>query len=424
MFKKVRVGIIGLGTVGSALVKLLKEKQKFIRQNFWLDIEIAKVCDKNPSCRKTAAIYKAPFSQRWKDVVEDSHTDIVVELVGGLGVAYDIIKKAIGVKKAIVTANKALLAEKGKKIFSSIRAKKVPFGMEASVCGGIPIIKSISEEIILAGIRNIYGVLNGTTNYILSTMTKESKDFSPALKQAQKEGLAEANPALDIKGEDSRHKIALLSFLSFGFLPPLKDIKCVGIENIEKLDIQYARELGFTIKLLAVAKKEGRQVELRVQPALIPQEHPLAKTYGAYNAVFINTQKAGNFLFYGLGAGGEATASAVLSDILNISLGRPLPLPPPQKIHLIKPKEVLSRYYIRFQAKDQPGVLAEISKILASFKISIASVTQKQQAKSTFVPIVMLTHKAVEGNVAEALRKIDRLSFIKPPTHLIKIEDI
>ena len=419
-----RIGIIGLGKVGEATVNSLKKYSSLIKKRTSLKIEIRGVCDKRRKKSKIAKKYHLFFTTDPFKLINDSKIDIIVELIGGIEAAKQIIEAALKNKKDVVTANKALLAEFGDKIFSLAYRKKRSVGFEASVCGAIPLIKSISEGLVGCEIRSIFGILNGTTNYILSKMSKERIDFSLALKEAKKKGFVEKNPSLDIEGIDTLHKLCILSYLCFGFWPNLKKIYTEGISKISLLDIIYAQELNYSIKLLAIAKKEGRFLDLRVHPTLVSEEHPLSEVSGSYNAVFLDTLPAGKLLFYGKGAGGEPTSSAIISDIVNLSTFEKKSFREKERVFLKNINNVKLRYYIRFMAQDRPGVLSKISKILASYNISIASVTQKERKRGRIVPIVMLTHEAKEESIRKAIYKIDNLDVIKRPSFIIRIEDI
>jgi homoserine dehydrogenase len=419
-----KIGIIGLGNVGEATVKLLKNAASLINHRASLKIEIKGVCDLKRSKSAIAARYSLPFTSEASKLINDPEIDIIVELMGGIEPAYSYIKESLKKGKNVVTANKALLAEHGRDVFGLAKAKRKAIGFEAAVCAALPLIKSISEGLVGCEVKKIYGILNGTTNYILSRMSKEKIDFSEALKAAQKKGLAEKKAYLDIEGIDSLHKLCILGYLCFGTWLPVKKLYVQGISKINILDILYAEELNYRIKLLAIAKKESNMLDLRVHPALIPMGHPLSEVSSAYNAVYLDTQPAGDLLFYGHGAGGQPTSSAVISDIVSISLNEKGFARKEEKVRLKNIKDIRARYYIRFMAYDMPGVLAKISKILASLKISIASVTQKERQRKKYVPIIMLTHEAKEDSINKALSQIDKLAVIKSPSQIIRIEDL
>ncbi|MBU0694596.1 MAG: homoserine dehydrogenase [Candidatus Omnitrophica bacterium] len=435
-----KIGIIGLGNVGEETVRSLRKHSSLITQRTSLKIEIRGLCDKKKEKSKIASKFSLPFTSSAFELINDPQIDIIVELMGGITPARTFIIEALKKGKNVVTANKALLAEYGEDIFAVAKEKGKVVGFEASVCGAIPLIKSISAGLVSCEIKKLYGILNGTTNYILYKMGKEKIDFFSALREAQNKGLAEKRPFLDIEGIDSLHKLCILSYLCFGVWPSHKSVYTEGISKISLLDIFYTQELNYRIKLLAIAKKEKNILDLRVHPTLIPVGHPLAETPSIYNAVYLDTHPAGELLFYGEGAGGISTSSSVISDIVGIALNSFTPpfyqgsqvysvnekgaLKRKQEIVFQSIKDVKTRYYIRFIAQDEPGVLTKVSKILASLNISIASVTQKERKKGKFVPIVMITHQAGEGNIRRALCKIDKLSVIKSPSQVIRIEDL
>jgi homoserine dehydrogenase len=419
-----RIGIIGLGTVGEAVLKSLIKYSSIISQRTSLKIEVRKTCDIDKSKRSIAGKLGFYFTKDPLELINDPQIDIIVELVGGIEPAKTFILESLKKGKDVVTANKALLATSGKEIFSLAERKNKCVGFEASVCGAIPIIKSISEGLIGCEVKTIYGILNGTTNYILYKMRKEQIDFNSALKETKERGLVERNSRLDIEGIDALHKLCILSYLCYGVWPSLKQVFTEGISRISLLDILYAEEMDYCIKLLAVAKKKEGQLDLRVHPTLVSLEHPLSHISLAYNAVYLNTLPAGELLFFGEGAGGVPTSSAVISDIVSIASGNKAFLRKESRIKIKNIKNVKSRYYIRFMAQDSPGVLADVSRILASFNISIASVSQKEQKEGKFVPVVIITHEAKEDSIRRAIIKIDSLKKVKKPSQIIRIEDL
>jgi len=418
-----RVGIIGLGTVGEAVLKSWKKYSSLIRRRTSLKVEIVGVCDARKDKGELAAAFSLPFTTDPYALINDPQIDMIVELVGGVEPARAFILAALANGKNVVTANKALLAKCGSEIFEKAREKNRAVGFEASVCGAIPLIKGVSDGLVSCEVREIYGILNGTTNYILYKMGKERVDFQTALRQAQSKGLAEKKPDLDINGTDAAHKLCILSYLCFGILPPADEVYTEGIAGISLLDIIYAEELNYRIKLLAIAKKIKGVLDLRVHPTLISMEHPLSEVSLAYNAVYLDTRPAGDLLFYGPGAGGAPTSSAVLADIVNLPEESRQSVRQKEEVSLQAIKETKSQYYLRFMAHDSPGVLAQISKILASLNISIAFVTQKETQKGKFVPIVMILQEAKEDSVMKALAHIDEVSVIKRPSQVIRIED-
>ncbi|MFA6281812.1 MAG: homoserine dehydrogenase [Candidatus Omnitrophota bacterium] len=418
-----KIGLIGLGNVGAATLKSIADHSSLINRRTSVKIEVKLACDLRKGKGKIAAKYGVPFTTDVYKLINDPQIDTIVELIGGIEPAFSFIKEALNKGKNIVTANKALLAEHGKELFSLAHRKGKNIGFEASVCGAIPLIKSISEGLVACEIKKIYGILNGTTNYILYKMASDKIDFSVALRKAQKKGFAERKPHFDISGIDTLNKLCILSYLCFGVWPSLKRVYAEGISKINMLDIICAEELNYRVKLLAIAKRKGDSLDLRVHPTLVPIGHPLSEVSYAYNAVYLDTQPAGDLLFYGRGAGGLPTSSAVISDIVSMSLSSKISERKKENIKLKNIKSVRSRYYIRFMAHDEPGVLAKVSKILASQHISIASVTQKEKLRRKYVPVIMITHEAKEADMQKALGKIDQLSCIKSPSQTIRIED-
>lgn len=428
--QKIRVGLIGFGTVGAGVVKELKTKRDYIRGRYNLDISLVKVCDKDIRSKRNVKINKSLLTRNAYEIIDNPDIDIVVELIGGVEAAKEFILAALKNKKHVVTANKALLSVAKRQLFQVAERNGVQLRFEASVCGGIPIIKVLREGLAGNRIQSIYAIVNGTCNYILYEMEEKEIDFATALKQAQKMGYAERNPTLDIKGHDSAHKLAILASLCFGTDVRPEHIYTEGITDISADDIRYASGFGYTIKLLAIAKKINRELELRVHPTLVPRRHPLASVRSNFNAVSIEADMVGETLFYGQGSGSRPAASAVISDIIDISNGiknekqdRFPVIVFDKQVDKIKPKkDFYCSYYIRFSAIDKPGVLAAIAKILASYNISIATVNQKAKKEQEVVPIVMLTHKAKESSLAKALKKIDALDVIKKKSVVIRSE--
>ena len=427
--KKINVGIIGFGTIGSGVVKALKSKRIFLGEKSGVDINIVRICDKDIKAKRPIKVAKSLLTKSITKVLYDPKIDIVVELVGGIHPAKDIILEALRKGKHVVTANKALLSEDGHEIFSLANRLGLCVGFEASVGGGIPIIKALGEGFAANRFDLIYGIINGTSNFILTKMAEEGLDFKEALGLAQKNGYAERDPHLDISGIDSAHKLSILSLLGFGITARSSEIYAEGIVDIEPGDIEYAKGYGYAIKLLAIAKRSGNELEMRVHPTLIPAKHLLSNVNGVYNAIFVKGDLVGENLFYGQGAGAEPTSSAVISDIIAISkrvarcpkVGEYITFR--KDVERVKNMDdVKTRYYIRFSAIDKPGVLAKISGILAKYKISIASVTQKEKKISNIVPIVMMTHDAIERDMAKALKEIDALDIIKKKSVRIRVE--
>ncbi|MCK9595471.1 MAG: homoserine dehydrogenase, partial [Candidatus Omnitrophica bacterium] len=390
------------------------------------------ICDKDTVSKRNVSVDKTLLTTNPKDILNDPQIDIVVELVGGVHPAKEFITEAIKRGKNIVTANKALLSQDGKELFTLARESSKSIYFEASVGGGIPIIKSLREGLVANKFNSVFGIVNGTANYILSSMSRENCTFAEALRQAKAKGFAEKDPTLDVEGIDSAHKLILLTYLCFGKMVSLNDIFIEGISRVSLADINYAKELGFTIKLLAIAKRETDSLEVRVHPTLVPDTHLLASVNDVFNAIHVSSDLAGELLFYGPGAGQLSAASAVVSDLVDLTqdikagMFRPtLNIIDDKTINkLRKIDEFESRYYIRFIALDKPGVLAQISGVLAKFGISIASVTQKERRKTHSVPIVMIIHEAKEKNLRTALGIIDKLNLIQEKSIAIRIEDL
>jgi homoserine dehydrogenase len=426
--KKVVVGIIGFGTVGSGTVKVLLKNRKVLKKRLGFDIKLKYVADLDLKTDRGVRLPKGVLIKDALRVINDPEVDIVVELIGGMGPAKDLIIKSIRQGKHVVTANKALLAVKGNEIFQEASANDVKVGFEASVAGGIPIIKVIRESLIANNILSVYGIINGTANYILSKMTNEGGEFKEALKEAQALGYAEADPTFDVEGVDAAHKLALLSSVSFGMPLSFDRVYTEGISGISSMDIQFAGELGYKIKLLAITKCKGSEVEMRVHPTMLPVDALISKVDGVFNAVFVRGDAVGDTLYYGRGAGDMPTASAVVADIADIA--RSITLEANDSSEFIrdtsmkvkKIDDVRSRYYFRVSALDKPGVLSRISGILGENDISIASVLQKGRKLGKAVPVVMLTHIAREKDIRRALKKIDRLSIVDGKTKYIRIE--
>jgi len=430
MSRKINIGVIGFGTIGSAVVKLLLGKRKLFRDRTGIDLNLSLVCDKDMRSKRDVNVPRKMFTKDINKIIHDPDIDVVVELIGGVHPAKEIVIKSLESGKHVVTANKLLLAMHGEEIFKKAEMLDKHILFEASVAGGVPIIKSIREGMISNTFYSIMGILNGTSNYILTQMSKEGASFKAALKEAQSKGYAESNPSFDIKGLDSAHKLAILSYLAFGKRVKMKDIYVEGIENISPVDIKYAKDLGYAVKLLAIAKREGKELTAKVHPALIPKHYLLSSVSGVYNAIFINADLVGKQVFYGQGAGKLPTASAILSDIIDIShsilYGRKsFKVVTSKRVEIKNIKkmgEIVTRYYLHFSAIDTPGVLANIADILGDYGISIASVVQKERREEHVVPIVMLTHDAKEKNMQMALKRINKLSTIKRKTVLIRLE--
>ena len=429
--KEVKVAIIGFGTVGAGVAENILKNGEVIAKRTGVKLVLTRIADLDITTDRGVAVPKELLTTNAAEAIESA--DIVVELIGGTTIAKKFILDAIKAGKHVVTANKALLAMHGEEIFDAAEQAGVDVCYEASVAGGIPIIKALREGLVSNRINRIYGIMNGTCNYILTRMENEGADFDTVLADAQKLGYAEANPSLDIDGFDTAHKTSILASLAFGRWFGMDPVHVEGIRGLELADLQYADELGYRIKLLAIIKLIDDKVQMRVHPTLIPKSTLLAGISDVFNGVMVEGDTVGQTLFYGRGAGRSATASAVVADItdvaLNIACGsvRRIPAFRPGELfrEVASIDEASSRYYLRFMVKDCPGVLASITQILAEKSISISSVIQHERRDADgVVPLVILTHKAVEKEIRSALGEIDTLSINHSPVKLMRIEDI
>ncbi len=434
MGRDVRLGLIGFGTIGTGVIKLLQRQQAQIRARLGCRLTLARIADIDLRRDRGVRVDRKLLTSDAAALLDDPTIDIVIELMGGYEPARRFVLRAIRNGKSVVTANKALLAVHGAEIFAAAERSGVDIGYEASVGGGIPIIRTLREG--LAGDRNraIYGIVNGTSNYILSTMTQQGGEFAAVLGEAQKQGLAEADPTYDVDGIDAAHKLALLIQLAFGTTAHFPDVPVEGIRHVSQRDIGFAREFGYVIKLLAIAKQDGEAIEARVHPTMVPSQHLLADVNGAYNAIFVQGEALGATMYFGLGAGMMPTATAILADLMEVARNlltgsrgciAPLgyPLAQQRRVPLKSMDDLVSEYYLRFMVVDRPGVLAKISGILGRHQISIASVIQREREHGASVPIVIRTHEARERDLRRALQQIDRLAVVRAKSVLIRIED-
>ncbi|MGV8075526.1 MAG: homoserine dehydrogenase [Syntrophobacteraceae bacterium] len=428
------IGLIGWGTVGCGVIQVLRENADIITKRVGIPLQLKRVADIELDRPRPVSVSYEMLTSRAEDILEDPEIDIVVELIGGLGAASTFITKALENKKHVVTANKLLLAHSGTELFRIAGQNNRSIAFEASVAGGIPLIKALREGLAGNRIETLFGILNGTSNYILTRMTENGLSFDDALREAQDKGYAEANPVFDIEGIDTAHKLAIAGAIAFGTPIQLEQVYTEGISAIDPIDIRFAEEFGYQLKLLAIARNADGGLEMRVHPTLIPNSHVLASVKGAYNAVHIRGNAVGDIMLYGLGAGMLPTGSAVVSDLIDLArdiLGNtPTRIPPLgfqkeglQEIPLRPMEEVTTGYYFRFSVVDRPGVLSKISGILGDYQISISAVIQKGRRTEGAVPIVMLTHEAIESNVRKALAELDRLDVVQGPTRLIRIEN-
>jgi homoserine dehydrogenase len=438
--QQVNLGMIGGGTVGSGVFHALQQNGGLLSSRIGVNIAVRKVAVKALGEPRPYEISRALMTTDWKEVVNDPDVHIVSELIGGTTLAREIILSALKLGKPVITANKALLSAHGEELFAAAKKHGANLYYEASVCGGIPIIKSLREGFVGNHINALYGIVNGTCNYILTRMKLEGADFAAVLADAQKLGYAETPPDLDIDGHDAAHKTGILASLAHGFWVNPKKIHVEGIRHISALDIKFAGELGYTIKLLGIVKKaeSGKReaekkcgVQVSVYPTLVPNSHVLASVNGVFNAVFVRGDIVGDSLFYGRGAGKDATASAVLSDLADAALDlkfsskhRLPPFVPHECSGAVVPVEdVVSQYFVRLNVVDRPGTLAKIATIFGAAKIGISSVIQPEGHEGAGVPLIFMLHYATNGAVIGALRKIGKLPVIKGSPVMIRVEN-
>jgi len=427
-----RIGLLGLGTVGTGTTRILLESKPSLKQKTGLDIRLHRIAERDTARHNLSGLSKKVFTVDANDVLQDPDIDIVVEVIGGIEPARTFILEALQNGKAVVTANKALLAKHGKELFKTALKHRTSIGFEASVCGGVPVIGAIRDGLVANRIETIHGILNGTSNYILMRMIEEQAPYESALKEAQEKGYAEADPTLDVGGGDTAHKLVLLCSLAFHAMFSLSDVHIEGIAGLDLTDVRYASELGYTVKLLAVAKRGALNgLEMRVHPALLPVSHPLASVRDVNNAVLARGDAVGDVMFYGKGAGMMPTGSAIVADILDAARGSASKTftklqffqKPHSDLPVIPMAEVRSRYYVRFTVEDRPGVMGRVAAVLGEHGVSIASVIQKEPQATGDVPIVMLTHETRERSFRNAVTEIEKLESTRGPSRYLRVED-
>ncbi|MFH1826361.1 MAG: homoserine dehydrogenase [bacterium] len=412
--KKINIGIIGLGNIGSALIDVLRKNQAEITKQSGVEIKVKKVCD----IKKRPTPYY--YSKDAFELINDPSIDLIVEVIGGVQPALKFILAALRAKKHVVTSNKEVIAKHLKEILAMARKNKVQVMFEAAVGGGIPIIQPLREELSGSGLTAVFGIVNGTTNYILTKMSREGMEFSQALKQAQAKGYAEPDPTNDIKGYDAAYKAAILAAVAFGIEVDWRAVHCEGITKISQEDIQYAAKIGYVIKLLAVARIIDHKLDVRVHPALVRNSHPLAGVSNNLNAIYVKGGAVGELMFEGQGAGGGPTASALISDIVVLGRGKKLNQIQQKKIKIINPGEICDRYYLRLNVADRPGVLAKISKAFAGKKVSISTVVQLE-TDGKDATLVITVHETPGKNLLSALNIIKKLAVVKKVCNVIRI---
>ncbi|HLF18542.1 MAG TPA: homoserine dehydrogenase [Candidatus Omnitrophota bacterium] len=427
---KITIGLIGYGVVGSGVVKLLNKRKKYIRDKFQTECHIRTLCDRSIDKKDTSILENCKLTNDYREIINDPDINVVLELIGGLQPARQIVEESLKKGKHVVTANKELIANCGKELFQLAKTQGRHLYFESSVGAGMPIIQMLTEGLAGNTFYKLYGIINGTCNFILTEMSKKNLTFAQALEEAQRRGYAESNPTLDISGMDSAHKLAILVYLAFGKFIKVNEIYTEGISHISHDDIEHAESLNLTIKLLAIAKRENDELEAHVHPTLISKDHPLASINGVYNGVYLTANPLGDLLLSGEGAGQMTAASGVLSDLLNLaSRGHDANLhsnlySEAADLKIRKIDQSRTRFYLRFMAIDKPGVLSKLTGVLGKHDIGINSVTQKAHNRAAAVPVVMLTDYTTEKNLRMALNDIQRWPIIKSKPVAIRMETL
>ncbi len=422
------VAVVGCGIIGSAVSEALRNETALFKQRAGVTLQLRHVIERDKDRARQAAIPEKLISDDFSIALKDPQTHVIVELIGGLEPARTFVLQALKAGKHVVTANKYLLATHGKEILAAAKKAGTCVQFEASCGGAIPIIAALTESLLANDISRVVGIVNGTCNYILTQMTQNGQSYEAALKGAQDAGYAERDPTFDVNGTDSAHKLAILSSLAFGAEVPFDKIEVSGIDKLSDVDLKYARDLGYVCKLLAIGEKTEGGLSLRVHPTFVSVDQMLANVHGSFNAISVYGHAAGQTLYYGRGAGGKPTSSAVISDILEIALGTAqllfanLPiLTDKKKLNFLPSSQIISRNYLRVTALDVPGVLAHITNILSKHGISLAAINQPESKVGHSVPIVITTHEAKDGAVLKAIKEIDQLKTITAPTVRIRV---
>ena len=432
----IKIGLAGAGTVGGGVVRVLARNREQITARAGASILVQRVICRHPENRSDLAPLVGELGLDWHALIDDPEISIVVEAMGGIEPARSFILAAIDAGKHVVTANKALLAKHGNEIFAAAARKGVIVGFEAAVAGGVPIIKALRESLVANRIESVVGIINGTSNYILTCMRKEHISFDEALRRAQEMGYAEADPSFDIDGIDSAHKLSILSSIAFGGPISFDKAYIEGIRGLQSLDIEYAEELGYRVKLLGITKRRGNGIELRVHPALVPERRLLAHVGGVMNAVVVKGDAVGSTLYYGRGAGSEPTASSIIADIVDvvrlIGVSANHQVPPlgyrvanEEYLPVLPMGETVCSFYMRIHVKDSPGVLADVSRVFADMGISIEALTQREaRVGDSSTSIVLMTHTAREDAVQEAIKRIEALDSVTGRVILLRKEEL
>ncbi len=427
--KRLRIGLLGLGTIGSGVARMLLSEGKHLSRRIGVELILARIAEVNPRRARKLKIPAQLVTTHAEDVLQASDLDVVVELIGGIHPAREFILAALKSGKHVVTANKAVLAAHGREIFATAHRAQRCVTFEASVGGGIPIIAALRDGFVADRIESIFGIVNGTTNYILTQMTSAGAKYEAVLAEAQRLGYAERDPSSDVEGYDSTNKLAILAKVGFGVNVDASKIHREGITHVHIEDINDAHAMGYTLKLLAIGKR-GKRLDLRVHPTLLTHRHPLASVNGVFNAICVTGHPVGETMLYGRGAGQQPTSSAVLADIVDIALGRAQVTfshldtfaddSPP--VTLLDIREITCRYFLRYTVVDKYGVLAKISGIMGKHQISIASVVQPERRNGNTVPLIMMTHLAKEGAMRQAVSQIDRLDVVRGKSRFLRVE--
>ena len=427
---QIGVGLAGLGTVGAGVYKHLTQNRALLRERLGVEFDVRKIAVRDLRRERGVDVPRELLTTRWQDVLDDPDVQIAVELMGGIKESREFLLRAIDLGKMVVTGNKALLAEHGKEIFDAATKKKVPVFFEAAVAGGIPIIKAMREGFVANHITSIHGIINGTSNYLLTRMTEAGLGFEDALAEAQAAGYAEADPTLDVNGWDAAHKAIILASLAYGTWIESERIFVEGIENVRAKDIAFASELGYAIKLLAIIKgRAGGEIEVRVHPTLIKKTHVLASVNGVFNALAVHGDVVGDTLFYGRGAGQDPTASAVIADLAEAALALQSPrrdcgFMPHGLYGECKPLDLIAtQYYLRISVQDRPGVLAQVAGILGALDIGISSMIQPESAEGEDASLVLMVHDATNGQMVRAVERIAALECVIKAPQVLRVEN-
>ncbi len=428
--RTINVGLIGLGTVGSGVVEIFERHAEHFRTRAGVDVRLTRFADRDESAAGRLGLPAGSFANDWRSVVDDPDVDIVIELIGGTGVARDVVIAALDAGKSVVTANKALMATHGKEVMDHAEDKGVDIAFEASVGGGIPIIGPLKHSLTGNEITSVMGIVNGTTNYMLTRMAQFGLDYDTALIEAQGRGFAEADPTADVDGLDAAAKIAILASIAFNSRVVLDQVPAEGIRSLKPIDLDYAAEMGYVIKLLAIARRTDGGIDIRVHPTMIPESHPLAAVNGVYNAIYVVGDAVGETMFFGEGAGSLPAASAVVGDVIEVArhqakdcLGL-VGCTCTEHLEVRDIADLTTRYYIRLRVADEPGVLAATSQVFGDHGVSLASVMQPEGEAGESAELVYVTHRASERAVRDSLAQIESLDVVRALGTVLRVEDL